>query len=178
MLRGEVAPTGIDPVTFRVSVERSTNGATEPGIYVQCPTVVGPVCRGLLRRDPDGTRTRDLRRDRAARSPTALQGLDGAETPTMKLYVLGDPNGIRTRAAAVKGRCPRPLNDGASGAVFCDCRKPSIRVIPNEGKTLIQQSLRTNSRSWCPHASEMPTSNGHSRSEFNCCPHASEVPKL
>src|SRR6218665_4005660 len=57
----------------------------------------------------------------------------------MKLYVLGDPNGIRTRAAAVKGRCPRPLNDGASGAVFCDCRKPSIRVIPNEGKTLIQQ---------------------------------------
>ena len=25
----------------------------------------------------------------------------------------GDPNGIRTRAAAVKGRCPRPLNDGA-----------------------------------------------------------------
>ena len=27
--------------------------------------------------------------------------------------VLSDPNGIRTRAAAVKGRCPRPLNDGA-----------------------------------------------------------------
>ena len=26
---------------------------------------------------------------------------------------LSDPNGIRTRAAAVKGRCPRPLNDGA-----------------------------------------------------------------
>ena len=26
-----------------------------------------------------------------------------------------DPNGIRTRAAAVKGRCPRPLNDGAVG---------------------------------------------------------------
>ena len=23
----------------------------------------------------------------------------------------GDPNGIRTRAAAVKGRCPRPLDD-------------------------------------------------------------------
>jgi hypothetical protein len=22
------------------------------------------------------------------------------------------PNGIRTRAAAVKGRCPRPLDDG------------------------------------------------------------------
>ena len=29
----------------------------------------------------------------------------------IKLY--GDPNGIRTRATAVKGRRPRPLNDGA-----------------------------------------------------------------
>src|SRR5690606_14212344 len=29
---------------------------------------------------------------------------------------VGDPNGIRTRAAAVKGRCPRPLNDGAMTA--------------------------------------------------------------
>ena len=26
---------------------------------------------------------------------------------------LGAPNGIRTRVAAVKGRSPRPLNDGA-----------------------------------------------------------------
>ena len=24
------------------------------------------------------------------------------------------PNGIRTRAAALKGRCPRPLDDGGS----------------------------------------------------------------
>ena len=29
-----------------------------------------------------------------------------------------DPNGIRTRAAAVKGRCPRPLNDGAGGLAW------------------------------------------------------------
>ena len=27
-----------------------------------------------------------------------------------------DPNGIRTRAAAVKGRCPRPLNDRAASS--------------------------------------------------------------
>jgi hypothetical protein len=26
----------------------------------------------------------------------------------------GAPNGIRTRAAALKGRCPRPLDDGGS----------------------------------------------------------------
>jgi hypothetical protein len=25
--------------------------------------------------------------------------------------VIGDPNGIRTRVTAVKGRCPRPLDD-------------------------------------------------------------------
>jgi len=31
----------------------------------------------------------------------------------VKHLLYSDPNGIRTRAAAVKGRCPRPLNDGA-----------------------------------------------------------------
>ena len=30
---------------------------------------------------------------------------------------LGDPNGIRTRATAVKGQRPRPLNDGAVKAM-------------------------------------------------------------
>ena len=29
------------------------------------------------------------------------------------LSLYSDPNGIRTRATAVKGRRPRPLNDGA-----------------------------------------------------------------
>ena len=28
------------------------------------------------------------------------------------LLVLRAPNGIRTRVTAVKGRCPRPLDDG------------------------------------------------------------------
>ena len=26
----------------------------------------------------------------------------------------GDPNGIRTRVAGVKGQCPRPLDDGVA----------------------------------------------------------------
>jgi hypothetical protein len=35
----------------------------------------------------------------------------------MKLYRMSDPNGIRTRATAVKGRRPRPLNDGAEASL-------------------------------------------------------------
>jgi hypothetical protein len=31
---------------------------------------------------------------------------------TTFLAVLRAPNGIRTRVTAVKGRCPRPLDDG------------------------------------------------------------------
>ncbi len=31
----------------------------------------------------------------------------------------GDPNGIRTRATAVKGQRPRPLNDGAEKRGAC-----------------------------------------------------------
>jgi hypothetical protein len=31
---------------------------------------------------------------------------------TSFLLVLRAPNGIRTRVTAVKGRCPRPLDDG------------------------------------------------------------------
>ena len=29
------------------------------------------------------------------------------------LYYVGDPNGVRTRVAGVRGRSPRPLDDGA-----------------------------------------------------------------
>src|SRR5882762_3570019 len=36
----------------------------------------------------------------------------GYVPPVAKLFVYGVPNGIRTRVAAVKGRCPRPLDDG------------------------------------------------------------------
>ena len=32
------------------------------------------------------------------------------------IEVVGDPYGIRTRVAAVKGRCPRPLDEGVGGA--------------------------------------------------------------
>jgi hypothetical protein len=36
-----------------------------------------------------------------------------------ELYVVGVPYGSRTRVAAVKGRCPRPLDErDASGELF------------------------------------------------------------
>src|SRR4051794_11018097 len=31
--------------------------------------------------------------------------------PAVRFYQASDPNGIRTRVTAVKGRCPRPLDD-------------------------------------------------------------------
>src|SRR5690606_1336799 len=46
---------------------------------------------------------------------------------TFQLYRMSDPNGIRTRATAVKGRRPRPLNDGAEGIPGgFPCRRSSI----------------------------------------------------
>ena len=41
----------------------------------------------------------------------------------------GDPNGIRTRATAVKGRRPRPLNDGAEGM----SRRTSLPTLKHKG---------------------------------------------
>ncbi len=36
----------------------------------------------------------------------------------MNLQIKNDPNGSRTRVAAVKGRCPRPLDDGV---IYSNC---------------------------------------------------------
>ena len=33
------------------------------------------------------------------------------------LILIGVPDGIRTRVTAVKGRCPRPLDDGDAGGL-------------------------------------------------------------
>lgn len=42
------------------------------------------------------------------------------ESTVIDAELSSTPNGIRTRAAAVKGRCPRPLDDG--GLVLSDDR--------------------------------------------------------
>ena len=46
----------------------------------------------------------------------------------LSCVLFSDPNGIRTRAAAVKGRCPRPLNDGAVTGEPQSNRGSSIRA--------------------------------------------------
>src|SRR5262245_12011877 len=60
-------------------------------------------------RGPDGIRTRDLHLDRVASTARLLHGtLCGSSYRT--------PNGIRTRVSALKGRDPRPLDDGGPTA--------------------------------------------------------------
>ena len=34
------------------------------------------------------------------------------KSPFQRRFYFGDPRGIRTPVTAVKGRCPRPLDDG------------------------------------------------------------------
>ena len=46
--------------------------------------------------------------------PPIMHHLASIRTPCTLLYRRpGDPDGIRTRVAALKGPCPRPLDDGA-----------------------------------------------------------------
>ena len=51
-----------------------------------------------------------------------MNGLQGSDK------ISGDPYGIRTRVAAVKGQCPRPLDEGvAMTVVLQEARKESKR---------------------------------------------------
>ena len=56
----------------------------------------------------------------AARSVVMSEALHRAESN-------GDPNGIRTRVTAVKGRCPRPLDDRVSERQISG-RRPALQV--------------------------------------------------
>ena len=49
----------------------------------------------------------------------------------------GDPNGIRTRVTAVKGRCPRPLDDRVRKAGAISEAHPCVAsYLPQSGSTL------------------------------------------
>jgi hypothetical protein len=102
MLRDEVVRGGVEPPTFRFSGGRSyqlsyltvtdrRDTTTTHGLSQAVLTGLEPATSTLT-----GWRANQL----LYRTIGAGQLADGA------------PNGIRTRAAALKGRCPRPLDDG------------------------------------------------------------------
>ena len=58
-----------------------------------------------------------------------VKGNDSAVFRTAEIY--GVPYGIRTRVAAVKGRCPRPLDEGVvvgEAEIYGDAPPPSSRM--------------------------------------------------
>src|SRR5687767_2131210 len=67
-----------------------------------------------------------------------------------------DPDGIRTRVAALKGPCPRPLDDGA-GHPGCLPGWGTIRNRRGAGKGPARSTLRV--RRWAFRLPEMRTSN-------------------
>jgi hypothetical protein len=96
-----VARGGVEPPTFRFSVGRS----------YQLSYLAVALADTSARSDAPGLAT-----------PTGLEPATSAVTgrranrlrygALLGGAVVRIPNGIRTRAAAVKGRCPRPLDDG------------------------------------------------------------------
>src|SRR3954469_3693086 len=70
--------------------------------------------------------SREMRKKQALKIVASQQEQAVANRPN------SDPNGTRTRVTAVKGRCPRPLDDGASGTMRYSGVEPktSSRVRP------------------------------------------------
>ena len=57
--------------------------------------------------------------------------IDGKNINFQIFREIGDPYGIRTRVAAVKGRCPRPLDEGVvvgEAEIYGDAPPPSSRM--------------------------------------------------
>ena len=52
-----------------------------------------------------------------------------AQSTQVRTLGLSDPNGNRTRVTGVKGRCPRPLDDGASAYNYLTNRRNSTLEI-------------------------------------------------
>ncbi len=59
-------------------------------------------------------RSSDLRVQKGHQIGSILHPRIQGETLRKLLMLSGVPDGIRTRVTAVKGRCPRPLDDGDS----------------------------------------------------------------
>jgi hypothetical protein len=83
-----VARGGVEPPTFRFSVGRSYQLSY---LAVRAVSGTGATQTGL---EP------------------ATFAVTGRRANQLRHWALRAPNGIRTRAAALKGRSPRPLDDG------------------------------------------------------------------
>ena len=96
---------GVEPPTFRFSGGRSyqLSYLTESGRQI---TGERPGNRAVLTGFEPATSTL-----------TGWRALQAALQDHVVLLEPRAPNGIRTRAAALKGRCPRPLDDGGSTIV-------------------------------------------------------------
>ena len=110
--------------------------------YCNCTTVPHPIAsdlvftatlRGPWRAPRPTTRCRRQghRRDqssrRGTRVPAATPDPENGERPSREgsdLGFLGSPYGIRTRAATLRGWCPRPLDERAKQATSHDTRSP------------------------------------------------------
>src|SRR5579859_1395189 len=132
---------GIEPPTFRFSGGRSyrlsyltSNRHPRyrlPG-WPPCP-VTGAVLTGF---EPATSTLTGWRALRAALQDHVLQLLNrylNNRAPhlmrcprLLPTFVGRTPNGIRTRAAALKGRCPRPLDDGGSTATAALPLAPAV----------------------------------------------------
>ena len=103
MLREEVVRGGVEPPTFRFSGGRSyrLSYLTVTDRRYTTTLTSGLSLAVLTGLEPATSTLTGWRANRLLyRTICAGHMADGA------------PNGIRTRAAALKGRCPRPLDDG------------------------------------------------------------------
>jgi hypothetical protein len=135
---------GVEPPTFRFSGGRSYQLS-----YLTAP-------------EPLAAERRSSRPSRAV-----LTGLEPAtstltgwranrllyRTLLLTELVSGAPNGIRTRAAALKGRCPRPLDDGGRTAFAAVTLGARRRGLPQHRGQLACPAKRNQAPRPCPRGS-------------------------
>ena len=104
-----VARAGIEPATFRFSGGRSYRLSYLAGRHRVLPGCLTTKVATLTGLEP-ATSAVTGRRANQLRHRALLYHL-------LRVAALRTPNGIRTRATAVKGRRPRPLDDGGQNRI-------------------------------------------------------------
>jgi hypothetical protein len=104
-----VARAGIEPATFRFSGGRSYRLSYLAGRHCVQPGCLTTKVATLTGLEP-ATSAVTGRRANQLRHRALLYHL-------LRVTALRTPNGIRTRATAVKGRRPRPLDDGGQNRI-------------------------------------------------------------